>query len=169
MECKVKSAEKPTVIWSKGGSTVKESSRIKQIVKSESKDEYLIYMEINSPLAADGGQYKCTIKNSKQEINANLTLNIEGDDEEDEAGGGGEPPSFIERPRIISENDDKLIKMECKIKSVTKPTITWTCDDETISQSSRIVQTIKEESAGAYHIKLELRNPILTDAGMQIF
>lgn len=162
MECRVKSAEKPTVTWSKAGSVVKESSRIKQVVKSEGKDEYLVYMEINSPLAADGGQYKCTIKNSKQEINANLTLNIEGDDEEEEAG---EAPTFIERPKIISENNDKLIKMECKIKSATKPTITWTCDEERISEGGRITQTIKEESPGAYHLKLELRNPILTDAG----
>lgn len=54
MECKVKSAEKPTVTWSKAGTTVNESSRIKQVVKGENKDEYLVYMEINSPMASDG-------------------------------------------------------------------------------------------------------------------
>lgn len=86
-------------------------------------------------------------------------MNIEGDDEEE----GGEPPSFIEKPKIIAENDGKLIKMECKIKSVVKPTITWTCDGDRISEGGRITQIIKEESPGAYHMKLELRNPILTD------
>jgi len=161
MECKVKSTEKITVIWTKGGQTIRESSRIKQVIKTE-KDEHLVFMEINSPAASDGGVYKCTIKNSKGEINANLTLNIEGDDEEE----AGEAPSFISPPKIIAENDGKLIKMECKIKSVTKPTINWTCDGDPINQGGRIQMVTKEESTGAYHIKLELKNPILTDAGL---
>lgn len=112
-----------------------------------------------NPIASDGGVYKCVVKNEAGEINANLNLNIEGGDEE------GEAPKFVEKPRIISERDGKLVIMECKVRANPKPTITWTHEGRQIGESRRVKQTISE-SNGVYTIRMEVTDPDLDDAGL---
>lgn len=76
MECKVRADPKPTITWTKEGVAVDENRRIKQIIKEE-KDVYHIRLELRDPEFEDAGIYKCNVKNSAGESNANLTLNIE--------------------------------------------------------------------------------------------
>jgi len=77
MECKVRAKPKPDILWFCDGVKVKESSRIKQTIIQEG-DVYTIRLEINDVIVTDAGLYKCNVKNSCGESNANLTLNIEG-------------------------------------------------------------------------------------------
>lgn len=77
MECLVKSTEKPTISWSKEGRSISETTRIKKTVKTQKDDVYLIQLELSDPDFDDAGLYKCNVKNSHGETNANLTLNVE--------------------------------------------------------------------------------------------
>jgi len=77
MECKVRSKPKPDITWFNDGKVVSETSRIKLFVKEEETDVYCIKLELSNPELTDAGLYKCSVKNSFGEANANLTLNIE--------------------------------------------------------------------------------------------
>lgn len=68
----------------------------------------------------------------------------------------GDAPTFVEKPKIISEDDGKRIIMECKVKANPKPTIIWYLDNVVIKETNRIIQTVKQEK-DVYTIKLELR------------
>lgn len=101
------------------------------------------------------------IKNDAGEITANLSLNIEGAVDDDSIA-----PKFVEKPRIISENDGTLIIMECRVKCRPKPTISWFHEGVTIRESSRIKQTIIEEKDDTYTIRMEIHNADIEDSGM---
>ncbi|GFU27590.1 hypothetical protein TNCV_283081 [Trichonephila clavipes] len=159
MECHVKSKSALKVTWYQGSKAVQETIRFKSSVVELRGNEYKVALEIRDPSSKDGGIYKCNIKNDEGEINANLNLNIEGDRIE------GDAPTFVEKPKIISEDEGKRIIMECKVKANPKPTITWFLDNVVIKETNRIVQTVKQEK-DVYTIRLELKSPELTDAGL---
>lgn len=112
------------------------------------------------PSAPDGGTYRCHVKNEFGESNANLNLNIEAEPEPE-----GEGPIFVEKPRILSENNGKLVIMECKVKADPRPDITWTKEGQVITESSQI-KLFVDEKDGVYHIRLELSEPNLEDSGL---
>lgn len=68
----------------------------------------------------------------------------------------GDAPTFVEKPKIISEDDGKRIIMECKVKANPKPTIIWYLDNVVTKETNRIIQTVKQEK-DVYTIRLELR------------
>lgn len=100
------------------------------------------------------------MRNEFGESNANLNLNIEAEPEPE-----GEGPSFLEKPRIISENHGKLVIMECKVKACPKPEITWTKEGNVITENSQI-QLFEVAIGDAYTIRLELSEPNLEDSGL---
>lgn len=77
MDCKVRAKPKPNIVWTHAGKVVTESSKIKLSVVEEKEGIYYIKLILNDPGADDSGLYKCNIKNSLGELNANLTLNVE--------------------------------------------------------------------------------------------
>lgn len=108
------------------------------------------FLLIQDPSKADGGPYKCHVKNDHGESNAKLNLNIEADAEPE-----GYPPSFVEKPRMESSADGKKVTMWCKVKADPKPTISWTRESVTVKESSRIsIKVVQEKDV--YIIKLEL-------------
>lgn len=78
MECKVKSDPKPDIIWFRNGEVIKESNKLKMSMEQRG-DQYYIKLELLDPQLEDSGLYKCNIKNTLGELNANLTLNIESE------------------------------------------------------------------------------------------
>ena len=90
-----------------------------------------------------------------------MNLNIEAEPEPE-----GEGPTFVEKPRILSENNGKLVIMECKVKANPKPTILWTRDGVVVRESSRIKMSIVDQVNDIYYIKLELLEPQLDDSGL---
>jgi len=117
-------------------------------------------LEIKDPGATDGGTYRCNVQNEFGESNANLNLNIEAEPEPE-----GEGPTFVEKPRIISENNGKLVIMECKVKADPKPDIVWYRNGEVVRESNKIKITM-EQRGDQYYIKLELVDPQLEDSGL---
>ena len=91
------------------------------------------------------------MKNVHGESNAKLNLNIEADPEPE-----GGAPTFIEKPRIESSADGKLVTMLCKVKADPKPSVVWTRETLVVKESSRISITIVQDK-DSYAIKLELK------------
>ena len=76
MECKVKANPEPSITWYREGVVVREGGRIRQSVRQEGSI-YHCKLELSDPELTDAGIYKCNVKNTAGESNANLTLNIE--------------------------------------------------------------------------------------------
>lgn len=100
------------------------------------------------------------MKNEFGESNANLNLNIEAEPEPE-----GEGPTFVEKPRILSQDNGKLVVMECKVKANPTPEITWTKEGQVITETSQIKMYI-EQNDDIYVIRLELSEPNLEDSGL---
>nr|CAD7567469.1 unnamed protein product [Timema californicum] len=103
MKCKCKAKPQPVVTWYRGTTIVKESSKIKIRSLDKEDDSYELTLEIQDPAGSDGGTYRCHVKNEFGESNANLNLNIEAEPEPE-----GDGPTFVQKPRIISERGGKL-------------------------------------------------------------
>uniref|UniRef100_A0A8D8XRW6 Titin n=1 Tax=Cacopsylla melanoneura TaxID=428564 RepID=A0A8D8XRW6_9HEMI len=159
MKCKCSAKPKPEVTWYKADKVVKESSKIKIIV-NEKDDTYEIICEITDPIGPDSGTYRCNVKNEFGESNANLNLNIEA-----EAEPEGDPPTFIEKPKIRSEQGGKLVVMECKVKAKPMPEILWFHEGKVLEQSDRISWTVTLKG-DKYHIRLEVKDPRKEDTGL---
>lgn len=112
MRCKCKAKPKPEVTWFRGTTIVKESSKISINIKDVEENIYELTLEIKDPAAEDGGTYRCHVKNEFGESNANLNLNIEAEPEPE-----GDGPTFVEKPRITSHQNGKLVVMDCKVRS----------------------------------------------------
>jgi len=159
LRCKCTASPKPVVTWFKGNKSISESSKIKMKV-IEKENTYELVLEISDPVGPDSGTYRCHVKNDHGESNANLNLNIEAEPEQE-----GDPPTFVEKPRIRSENNGKLVVMDCVVKANPKPEVVWYHNGVTISQSTKLSWKV-EEKGDHYHIRLELRNPRKDDQGL---
>jgi len=80
-----------------------------------------------------------------------LNLNIEAEPEP-----AGLAPTFVEKPKIVSEQGGKLIIMECKVRADPKPDFLWTCEGIEISSSSKFSISMKQEK-DYYIIRLEVK------------
>jgi len=82
MEVKCKAKPAPKAVWTKGGTVIREGAKYSSSSSQQGgvigEDVYIYRMEVTNPGAAEGGTYKCTIKNEAGEANANLNLNIDG-------------------------------------------------------------------------------------------
>lgn len=101
------------------------------------------------------------MKNEYGESNANLNLNIEAEPEPE-----GDGPTFVEKPRIQSQNQGKLVIMDCKVKANPKPEIVWTHAGKIVKESSKISINIVQEKQDIYYIKLTLNDPGAEDSGL---
>lgn len=101
------------------------------------------------------------MKNEYGESNANLNLNIEAEPEPE-----GDGPTFVEKPRIQSQNKGKLVIMDCKVKATPKPQIVWTHAGKEVKESSKISLSVVQEKDDIYYIKLILNDPGPDDSGL---
>lgn len=187
MKCKCKGKPGPIVTWYRGQTEINEDALKYHltVVASQSEDDhyeitleikvciqceniylfkYKIYFVFKDPSGPDGGTYRCHVKNEFGESNANLNLNIESEPEPE-----GDGPVFIEKPRIISEANGKIVVMECKVKSYPKPDIHWTCNGKNIAENHKILlncSPLSTNEENCFLITLELKDPVLDDSGL---
>ncbi|KAL1129847.1 hypothetical protein AAG570_012791, partial [Ranatra chinensis] len=159
MRCTCTAKPKPVVTWLKGTKVVQETSKIRMRIE-ESNDTYVLLLELEDPTGPDSGTYRCHVKNEYGESNANLNLNIEA-----EAEPEGDAPTFVEKPRIRSEEGGKLVIMDCRVKAHPKPDIVWYHEGKLLSQSSKISWRMDERD-DTYYIRLELKDPGIQDSGV---
>lgn len=160
MRCVCKAKPAADVVWYRGTNVVKESSKIQIKSKVLEEDLYELMLLLSNPTSADGGAYRCHVKNEFGESNANLNLNIEAEPEPE-----GDGPTFVEKPSIQSKDNGKLVIMGCKVKASPKPTIVWYHDGKEVKDSSKIKMRV-EVKDDIYTIILELIDPGMEDSGL---
>ncbi|KAF2885738.1 hypothetical protein ILUMI_20442 [Ignelater luminosus] len=153
MDCKVRADPKPTIVWYREGKVVSESTKIKIVVEKVEEAVYYIKLELKDPDMDDSGLYKCNIKNTLGELNANLTLNIEI------------IPVIKEKPKVIKIIKKRTVIVECKVQSKFAPQCTWFKEADAVKEDSRHTVHIEQVNDGEFNVKLEINEVIKEDKG----
>jgi hypothetical protein len=70
--------------------------------------------------------------------------------------GAGFAPSFIEKPRIIPNEDGTLILLRCKCTANPKPVVTWYKGNKAVVETSKVKMKVTEQENN-YEMVLELQ------------
>lgn len=78
MECLLEANPDPDITWFQSEKSIADSTRVRMLRKTTTKDTYLLTLEIANPTRLDGGNYRCNAFNLYGESNANIALNFQG-------------------------------------------------------------------------------------------
>uniref|UniRef100_A0A914C5C4 Ig-like domain-containing protein n=1 Tax=Acrobeloides nanus TaxID=290746 RepID=A0A914C5C4_9BILA len=165
MECHLEADPPPEVKWHHSGQLLTASSRVIFTLTNLQGILYKATLVIKEPNANDGGAYKCTASNQLGESNANINLNFAGGGEEKETTPSSKGPTFVGKPRIIPKDGGVLILMECKVKSLSRPTAKWSKDGVTLTMGSLYQDVFTDLGDNTYLCQLEIRRPSANEAG----
>merc|ERR1712038_692637 len=165
LKFRIKADPKPEIQWFKGMDKIQDSAKFSQkFTTLKESNEYEIALEIQDPSAEDGGDYKCLVKNDHGQLQAKLNLNIEA--EPQAPGKTTDAPTFVEKPKIVTLNEGKLVQLIVKYKASSKCTCSWYYK-ETLIQQSQSIQVFHESiSKNEYECRLEIQEPGPNTAGM---
>merc|ERR1712180_121000 len=165
MKFKVRSKPKAEMQWYKGSQKIKEGAKFAVKYNTLSSDEYEIMLEISKPCGDDGGDYKCMMKNEFGQLQAKLNLNIEAEPAPPAGGAPGQAPTFVEKPKIVTKEDGKLIMMIVRYRAESKCQCVWSFKETTIQETS-IIKIVHEKMADFWESRVELTDPAPENAGM---
>ncbi|CAH1785276.1 unnamed protein product [Owenia fusiformis] len=163
IEAKLTATPKPTVIWFKDGTQIKDSKNIKIKTFPQGKGAYLSAMEITGVKKVDGGEYKLVAKNANGEAAAEIELDLDV---------LGDPQSILKEPKIIfkgvpnirAEANNTRIIIEVKAQSKTKPKIEWEFNKAKIQDGGRYFVDVARERSD-WLLILEIDNVSNKDEG----
>lgn len=175
MECKIKADPKPIIIWYRNGEVIKETSKLKMSMEQRG-DQYYIKLELIDPQLEDSGIYKCNIKNTLGELNANLTLNIESKYQKSTVFKYCKctvlksvflivVPVIKDKPKIIKIIKKRTVLIECTVASKFEPKCTWYKESNTVVESKRHVYLVQKTKEGEFAVKLEINDVEESDKG----
>ena len=75
----------------------------------------------------------------------------------DSENDAGFAPSFIEKPKIIPNEDGSIILLKCKCRAKPKASVSWFKGTMDIDQSSKISMNIKSLEDDVYELTLEIK------------
>merc|ERR1712223_2188402 len=164
MKFKVRAKPKAEMQWFKGTQKIKEGPKFAVKYNTLANDEYEIMLEISKPCADDGGDYKCMMKNEHGQLQAKLNLDIEAEPAP-AAAPAGQAPTFVEKPKIVTREDGKLIMMIVRYRAEFKSECVWSFKETTISETS-VMKLVHEKVADFWESRVELTDPAPENAGM---
>merc|ERR1712013_830162 len=162
MKFKVRSKPKAEMQWFKGSQKIKEGSKFAVKYNALGNDEYEIMLEISKPCGDDGGDYKCMMKNEFGQLQAKLNLNIEA---EPAAVPTGQAPTFVEKPKIVTKEDGKLIMLIVRYRAESKCECIWSFKETRITET-KVMKFVHEKSYDYWESRIELTDPAPENAGM---
>merc|ERR1711953_1173102 len=165
LKFQIKADPKCEIQWFKGMDKINDSAKYSQKYTALSaSNEYEIALEIQDPSADDGGDYKCLVKNDHGQLQAKLNLNIEA--EPQASGKTTWAPTFVEKPKIVTLQEGKLVQLIVRYKASSKCTCSWYYK-ETMIQQSQSMQVFHEKvDSSSYECRLEIKEPGANTAGM---
>merc|ERR1712179_102199 len=92
-------------------------------------------------------------------------LNIEAEPAATAATPAGQAPTFVEKPKIVTKEDGKLIMMIVRYRAESKCECTWSFK-ETIIKETRIIKMVHERISDYWESRVELTDPAPENAGM---
>merc|ERR1712111_166676 len=164
MKFKVRAKPKAEMQWFKGSTKIKEGSKFAVKYNTLSNDEYEIMLEISKPSAEDGGDYKCMMKNEYGQLQAKLNLNIEAEPSA-APQAQGQAPTFVEKPKIVTKEDGKLIQLIVRYRAESRCECIWSFKETTITET-RTMKIVHEKSFDYWECRIELTDPAPENAGL---
>merc|ERR1712038_1024981 len=164
MKFKVRAKPKAEMQWFKGSQKIKEGSKFAVKYNTLSNDEYEIMLEISKPCADDGGDYKCMMKNEFGQLQAKLNLNIEAEPQA-APQAQGQAPTFVEKPKIVTEKDGKLIKLMVRYRAESMCECVWSFK-ETVLKETSSTKIVHEKQYDYWESRIELTDPAPENAGL---
>merc|ERR1712111_308022 len=164
MKFKVRAKPKAEMQWFKGSTKIKEGSKFAVKYNTLSNDEYEIMLEISKPPAEDGGDYKCMMKNEYGQLQAKLNLNIEAEPSA-APQAQGQAPTFVEKPKIVTKEDGKLIQLIVRYRAESRCECIWSFKETTITET-RTIKIVHEKSFDYWECRIELTDPAPENAGL---
>merc|ERR1711872_603638 len=162
MKFKVRSKPKAEMQWFKGSQKIKEGQKFAVKYNALGNDEYEIMLEISKPCGDDGGDNKCMMKNEFGQLQAKLNLNIEA---EPAAVPAGQAPTFVEKPKIVTREDGKLIMLIVRYRAESKCECIWSFKETRITES-KVMKFVHEKSHDYWESRVELTDPAPENAGL---
>ena len=107
---------------------------------------------MQKPCADDGGDYKCMMKNEFGQLQAKLNLNIEA---EPAAVPQGQAPTFVEKPKIVTKEEGKLIMMIVRYRAEAQCECLWSFKETRLTESST-VKFVHEKDYDYWESRVEL-------------
>ena len=92
------------------------------------------------------------MKNEFGQLQAKLNLNIEA---EPAPAPAGQAPTFVEKPKIVTKEDGKLIMMIVRYRAESKSECIWSFKETTISET-RITKIVHEKVSDFWESRVEL-------------
>ena len=159
-----KASLKCNCLWIFKETTIKQSLNMKIIHEQISTDIYEYRLEIHEPSLRKSGLYKCLVKNDHGQLQANLNLTIEkGSIAPNQTN---DAPVFVEKPKIITFDEGKLVQLIVHYKASTKCDCRWYYK-ETVIQKSHNMKVLHEKvDSTSYKCCLEITNPDVNHAGL---
>ena len=109
-------------------------------------------VRVQKPCADDGGDYKCMMKNEFGQLQAKLNLNIEA---EPAAVPQGQAPTFVEKPKIVTKEEGKLIMMIVRYRAEAQCECLWSFKETRLTESST-VKFVHEKAYDYWESRVEL-------------
>ena len=94
------------------------------------------------------------MKNEFGQLQAKLNLNIEAEPAP-AAAPAGQAPTFVEKPKIVTREDGKLIMMIVRYRAEFKSECVWSFKETTISETS-VMKLVHEKVADFWESRVEL-------------
>merc|ERR1712066_308834 len=123
-----------------------------------------IMLEISKPCADDGGDYKCMMKNDYGQLQAKLNLNIEAEPAA-APQAGGQAPTFVEKPKIVTKEEGKLIMLIVRYRAESMSECIWSFKETVIKETSSL-KIIHEKSYDYWESRIEISDPAPENAGL---
>ena len=100
------------------------------------------------------------MKNTHGQLQAKLNLNIEAEPEAPApaaaaAPASGSPPTFVEKPKIVTREEGKLIMLVVKYRAVAKCETVWSYKETKVTET-RTRRIVHEKVADYFESRLEL-------------
>merc|ERR1712156_1012843 len=102
------------------------------------------------------------MKNEFGQLQAKLNLNIEA---EPAAVPAGQAPTFVEKPKIVTREDGKLIMLIVRYRAESKCECIWSFKETVIRETSSL-KIIHEKSYDYWESRIELTDPAPENAGL---
>jgi hypothetical protein len=94
------------------------------------------------------------MKNEFGQLQAKLNLNIEAEPAP-AAAPAGQAPTFMEKPKIVTQEDGKLIMMIVRYRAESKAECTWSFKETTITET-RIMKIVHERVQDFWESRVQL-------------
>ncbi|XP_063953801.1 titin-like isoform X4 [Lytechinus pictus] len=125
IKLRVRIEEKPTaqVQWFFNNTPIQSSDRVEFL-----RDGDVYYLVIKKPTSGDAGLYQCRAETEVSVVTTECTIMV----------NEKQSPDFIAPLESLVASEGSTIRLECRVSGSPAPTVKWTKDERSITETSRV-------------------------------